>query len=87
MLMRSKSCQDRMNDVHAIPTAPKANPTSSAAGNARMTHGETMRPRTAMTTMNPMAYRPPRMSAQPNSPIAMSPGDRGVDRIEANVLL
>ena len=52
-----------------------------------MTQGETIRPRTAMTTMNPMAYRPPRMSAQPSSPIAMSPGDRGVDRIEANVLL
>ena len=31
--MRSKSCHVRMNDVAAIPTAPNANPTSSAAGN------------------------------------------------------
>ena len=40
-----------------------------------------------MTTMNPIAYSPPRMSAQPSSPSAMSPGDSGVDRIAVNVLL
>ena len=40
-----------------------------------------------MTPRNPIAYRPPRMSAQPSSPSAMSPGDSGVDRIEVNVLL
>ena len=37
--------------------------------------------------MNPMAYSPPRMSAQPSSPTAMSPGDRGVGRIDVKVLL
>ena len=37
--------------------------------------------------MNPIAYSPPRMSAQPSSPRAMSPGDSGVDRIDVNVLL
>ena len=40
-----------------------------------------------MTPMNPTAYPPPRMSAQPSSPTAMSPGDSGVDRIEMKVLL
>ena len=40
-----------------------------------------------MTTMNPIAYSPPRISAQASSPTATSPGDRGVDRIDANVLL
>ncbi len=40
-----------------------------------------------MTAMNPIAYRPPRMTAQPSSPSAMSPGDSGVDRIAVNVLL
>ena len=37
--------------------------------------------------MNPIAYSPPRMSAQPSSPTAMSPGDSGVARIDVNVLL
>ena len=30
--------------------------------------------------MNPIAYSPPRISAQPSSPSAMSPGDSGVDK-------
>ena len=85
--MRSKSCHVLMNEVAAMPTAPKANPTSSAAGPARITHGETTSPSSAITTMNPMAYSPPRMSAQPSSPVATSPGDNGVARIDVNVLL
>ena len=85
--MRSKSCHVFMNEVAAIPTAPNANPTSSAAGTARMTHGDTNSPRMTITPMNPIAYSPPRMSAQPSSPTAMSPGDSGVARIAANVLL
>ena len=76
-----------MNDVAAIPTAPKANPTSSAAGTASRTHGDTTSPRTTRTTMNPIAYSPPRMSAQTSSPTAMSPADSGVDRMAVNVLL
>jgi hypothetical protein len=52
-----------------------------------MTHGDTINPRTTITTMNPTAYRPPRMSAQISSPTATSPGARGVDRIDSKVLL
>jgi len=44
-----------MNEVAAIPTAPKAKPTSRAAGTARIAHGETNKPRTRMTPMKPMA--------------------------------
>ena len=76
-----------MNDVAAIPTAPNANPTRSAAGTARTTHGDTTRPSTTSTTMNPIEYRPPRMSAQTSSPTAMSPADSGVERIAVKVLL
>ena len=53
--IRSKSCQVFMNDVAAMPTAPNAKPRSSAAGTARMTHGETTRPKTTITPMNPTA--------------------------------
>ena len=40
MLMTSKSCHDRMNEVQAIPTAPNAKLISSAAGSVRMSHGD-----------------------------------------------
>ena len=85
--MRSKSCHVFMNDVAAMPTAPNANPRSSAAGTASTTHGEITRPSATITPMNPSAYSPPRISAQPSSPRAMSPGDSGVARMDANVLL
>ena len=83
--MRWKSCHVRMKDVAAIPTAANANPTSSAAGNARISQGDTQSPKRAITTRNPMAYSPPRMSAQPISPRATSPTLIGVDRIASYV--
>ena len=76
-----------MNDVAAIPTAPKANPMSKADGIAKITHGEDARPRTSITARKPTEYRPPRISAQTNSPSAMSPAESGVARIDVNVLL
>ena len=56
--MRSKSCVERMNDVAAIPTAPKANATSSAAGTARMAHGEANSPSRTMTHEEPDRIQP-----------------------------
>ncbi len=55
MLTRSKSCQERMNVVAAIPQAAKANPIRRAAGNARIPQNEGMRPMAAITTRNPAA--------------------------------
>ncbi len=53
--MRSKSWVERMNDVAAIPTAPKAKATSRAAGTARIAQGEANSPSRTMTTRNPIA--------------------------------
>ncbi len=70
-----------MNVVAAMPQAAKANPMSSAAGAARIAHGDWTRPRTAMTMTNAVAYRKLRVSAHTTSPSAMSPTPSGVDRI------
>ena len=71
-----------------MPTAPKANPTSSAAGNARITHGETTSPSTTMTTEEPDRVEP----AADERPAELADRDvagrqrRGEDRA-SNVLL
>ncbi len=48
-----------------------------------MAHSEWIRPSAAITIRNGMAYRPPRISAQPISPAAMSPELIGVASAES----
>ena len=48
----SKSCQPRMNDVQAIPTAANARPMSIVAGSASSAHHEVIRPSAAITIRN-----------------------------------
>ena len=69
-----------MKEVAAIPTAANANPISRAAGTAMIAHHDSTSPNAAMTIMNPIAYRPPRMSDHVISPTAMSTGFIGVAR-------
>ena len=75
----SKSCQLRIYDVAAIPTAANAKLVKMAAGKHKIVHGDSTKPSDAITTKNAPAYIDPRMSAQPISPSAMSPTPRGVD--------
>ena len=77
-VMYSKSCQLRMKVVAAIPAAANANPVSTAAGRASAAQYDLARPIARMTTMNAIAYRAPRISAQPISPSATSPARIGV---------
>src|ERR1044072_7348941 len=66
---RSKCCQERMNVVHAMPTAANENATSNAAGRASSAHAEAIRPIASMTVRKPKAYIPPRNNAHAISPI------------------
>src|SRR5215207_8073972 len=70
-----------MNDVQAMPVAPKAKPTRRAAGSARTPQGDRNSPMTSITRQNAAAYTPARTSAQPISPLAMSTGASGVASI------
>ena len=79
--IRSKSCHVRMNVVAAMPAAANANASSVAAGTAKIAHGDSTRPSTRITTMKPSAYSVARITDQPISPSATSPGPSGVERI------
>ena len=72
-----------MNDVTAMPTAANPNATSSAAGSSSSAHGDAVRPSSSITTRKPAEYSPPRISAQPISPIATSSGPSEVASIES----
>ena len=48
----SKSCQLRMNDVQAMPTAAKASPISIVAGRASSAHHDSISPMTSITSRN-----------------------------------
>ena len=72
-----------MNVVTAMPTAANPHAISSAAGSSSTAHGEATSPSTSMTPRKPAAYRPPRNSAQPISPIATSIGPSDVASIES----
>jgi hypothetical protein len=64
--------------VAAIPAPAKAKPISSAAGAAPIAQTEWTRRIASMTVMNASAYGPPRISAQPTSPSAISSDRIGV---------
>ena len=51
--MYSKSCQDFMNVVSAMPAPAKAKPISQVAGQASTAHHEDTRPIAAITTRKP----------------------------------
>ncbi len=79
----SRSWNDFRNDVTAIPTAANPNATSKAAGSSRTAHTDAVRPRTTITIRKPVEYSPPRIRAQPISPIATSSGPSEVASIES----
>jgi hypothetical protein len=70
--MYSKSCQDFMNVVSAMPVPAKAKPISQVAGQASTAHQDDTSPIAAITTTNPAAYTADRISDQASSPRAMS---------------
>src|SRR5437764_13246432 len=78
---RSKSCQDRIKEVTAIPIDANAKATNNAAGKASNAHGEKINPVASITARKPAEYIPPRSNAQPISPSAMSTGPNGVASI------
>jgi hypothetical protein len=68
-----------MKVVHAIPTAPKAKPMSTAAGTASTAPGsEGTSPAISAMTRKPTPYSAPRSCEKVISPTAMSPGRMGV---------
>src|SRR5690242_12131643 len=72
-----------MNVAPAIPIPANAKPTSTAAGSARIAHGEWTCPSTDTVIRKAIAYRKPRKSAHDVSPTATSRGPSGVASTES----
>lgn len=79
--MKSNCDGERRNVAQVMPTAANANDTSNATGTSNSAQGEVTRPIPVITPKNASAYRPPRSTAQPISPSAMSNGPMGVASI------
>ena len=77
----SKSWTVRRNEVPARPAAAKAPEMNSAAGKARIAHGDRMRPMAHISSSMLTPYSSERMSAQPISPSAISVMPMGVARM------